>query len=168
MVVGSGGAGKSTFARALHDFTGLPLIHLDREHWQPGWVEPPRDEWRRTVEGLARRDRWIIDGNYGGTLEIRVARADTIVFFDFPRWLCLWGVVKRRVMRGARPDMAEGCPERLDLAFLRWVWGYRRSARPRVLKAIGNAPAATTIITLRSRRDVRSRLKDLRSVEPGA
>lgn len=161
MVIGSGGAGKSTFARRIHEITGLPLIHLDREHWRPGWVEPPDDEWRQKVEQLAALERWIIDGNYGGTVEIRLARADAAVFFDFPRRICLWRVVKRRfsTRRRQRPDMAEGCPEHLDLHFLRWIWGYRKTARPRILEALSSAPAATVILIVRTRAEVRALLK---------
>lgn len=158
-VVGSGGAGKSTFARRLQERTGLPVIHLDREHWRPGWVETPADEWRVKVAHLVSGDRWIMDGNYGGTLELRVARADAVVFFDFPRATCLWGIVKRRTKRGGRPDMGEGCPERLDLQFLRWVWRYNKDSRPEVIRTLSAATHETEIVTVRTRRQVKALLR---------
>jgi adenylate kinase family enzyme len=89
LVMGSGGAGKSTFARGLAERTGLPLVHLDALYWRAGWVEPEREAWARTVEGLLGEARWILDGNYGGTMERRMEACDTVVFLDPPRTLCL-------------------------------------------------------------------------------
>ena len=117
MVVGSSGAGKSVLAREIAARTGLPLIHLDALFWQPGWVETPRDRWREIQrEALAGPD-WVVDGNYGGTLEERLALADVVVLLDYSRVTCLLGAVVRWLRhRGrSRPDMAPGCPEHLEL-----------------------------------------------------
>ena len=84
-VIGPPGAGKTTFARRLADKTGLPLIHLDAHFWNPGWVPTPREEWRARHAELLSPDEWIIDGVYPGTLEERVAAADTVIFLDVPR-----------------------------------------------------------------------------------
>ena len=166
MVVGSGGAGKTTLALKLGEATGLPVIHLDRHNWNPGWVPTPEDEWKEIVRELAATDRWIIDGNYGGTLITRARRCDTIVFFDFNRLISLWGAVKRATFhRGrSRPDMAEGCSERLDLAFLRWIWNYNSVSRPKVLRAIEQAPEGVRVISVRNRREVRELLNQLGSI----
>ncbi len=94
-IIGSGGAGKSTLARLLGERSGLPVVHLDRHFWSAGWIEPAPDEWVRTVQRLADEDTWISDGNYGRTMEIRLARADVIVFLDFPRWRCIPRVLRR-------------------------------------------------------------------------
>jgi adenylate kinase family enzyme len=155
-IIGPGGAGKSTLARQLGEITGLPTVHLDREHWRPGWQSPPGDAWRRTVERLAAGERWIIDGNYGGTMVPRFARADTIVFMDFPRWRYIPRVIHRcfAYREGSRPDMADGCPERLDLAFLRWLWAYPTGSRLRTLEALATVRGATKVHTLRTPRDV--------------
>ena len=84
LVIGSPGSGKSTLATELARRTGLPLIHLDKEHWRPDWIEPTREQWQRQVAELVSRPSWIIDGNYGGSLAPRLARADTVVDLEFP------------------------------------------------------------------------------------
>src|SRR5215218_8542893 len=110
LVLGSGGAGKSTFAARLAERTGLPLIHLDAEYWRPGWTGSPKREWLEKVERLTGGDEWIMDGNYGGTLQKRLAAADTVIFLDLPRIVCLARVVRRRLrFHGrTRPDMTPG------------------------------------------------------------
>lgn len=95
MIIGSPGSGKSTFARQLADITGRPLIHLDKEFWNSGWVETPRAEWRKKQELFISGDEWIIDGNYGGTMLIRMEKADTIICFDLGRLPCVLGYFKR-------------------------------------------------------------------------
>ena len=123
MVIGCCGAGKSTFSKALHAITRLELIHLDQHYWKPDWEETDSEQWRATVQELAGRPAWIIDGNYGGTLDIRIERADTIIYLDYPTWKCLWRVIKRILKyRGReRPDMPKGCRERFDWNFLHYV-----------------------------------------------
>ena len=133
LVIGSPGSGKSTLAAELARRTDLPLIHLDREHWRSGWVETPKDECRNRVAELVTNERWIIDGNYGGTLGLRLARADTIIDLEFPAWLCVWRILRRVASsRGrVRPDMAEGCPEQLNLQFLFYTATFPFTARKR-------------------------------------
>lgn len=163
LVIGSGGAGKSTFAAHMGERTGLPVIHLDALFWHAGWQETPREEWAARVDELLKGDAWIIDGNYGGTLERRLAACDTVIWLDFPRTLCLWRIVKRRVIfRGrSRPDMAEGCRERLNWEFVRWVWTYPRVKRPSVLKRLGELREGQRFFVLRSPREARRFLEAL-------
>jgi len=162
LVVGSGGAGKSTFARALGQRTGLPVVHLDRVFWQPGWTPMQDDAWRSTVAELVADEAWIIDGNYAGTLDVRVLHCDAVVFFDFGRLTCLWGVVRRVIAHAgrSRPDMAEGCPERFDWTFVRWLWRFPEDVRPRVVRAIEHAGAGVEVAVVRSRRDARALLDE--------
>jgi adenylate kinase family enzyme len=129
LVIGSPGAGKSTLSHALAKRTGLPLNHLDKLFWLPGWVERDRDEGRAELAQVLAGERWIIDGNYGSTLPMRLERADTVVWLDYPTWLCLARVFKRWWQyRGvARPDMTAGCPENLNLEFLLYVLTFRRA-----------------------------------------
>ncbi len=164
-IIGCCGAGKSTLATWLGEILGIQVYHLDALHWQPGWVETPEPEWSKKVEDLVQGESWIIDGNYGNTIDIRAAAADAIIFLDFPRVLCLWRVTKRWLRhRGkTRPDMGPGCPERMpDLEFARWIWGFHKRSRPKVLAAIENNPGAT-IITLRGPGEVRRFLSEMRS-----
>ena len=123
LVLGSPGAGKSTFARLLADRTGLPLTHLDAEYWRPGWIRPASEEWEQRVQALIRPERWILDGNYTSTVPLRAARADTVVVLDFPRTLCLFRAVRRAVLN-RRPDRLELGPEPIDFGFLRFIWSF--------------------------------------------
>jgi adenylate kinase family enzyme len=157
LVIGSGGAGKSTLAARLGKRTGLPVCHLDARYWRPGWVPTPDAEWRQVVAALAAEPAWIMDGNYGGTLDARLAACDTAVFLDLPRTLCLGRVIARSLRyRGrSRPDMAPGCPEQVTLEFLRWVWRYPVDRRPGVLERLAAAAAGgTRVVRLRSVRAV--------------
>jgi adenylate kinase family enzyme len=163
VVIGSGGAGKSTLARQIGEVLGIEVFHLDALHWKPGWAETPKDEWKVVVEDLVKGDSWIIDGNYGGTIEIRLDAADTVVFMDFPRGICLWQAVKRVLQyRGkTRPDMGPECPERIEWEFAKWIWRFPTDSRPTILKRIEEHCAGKRVITLRSRRDVKAFLNDL-------
>ena len=139
-ILGYSGSGKSTLAQALGRRYGMPVLHLDSLHFFPGWVERPRSEEREILGAfLDEHEAWVIDGNYTKLhYERRLDEADRIVIFQFGRLACLYRVWKRyRTYRhSSRPDMAAGCPEKLDRAFLRWVlWdgrsrdkreGYRR------------------------------------------
>jgi adenylate kinase family enzyme len=165
LVIGPGGAGKSTFANRLGEILGITVVHLDSLYWQPGWVEPPKSEWLATVAEVLGRDAWIMDGNYSGTLEVRLKACDAVVFLDLPRRLCLWRVVRRaaKYRNQTRPDMAKGCPERLSLAFLVWIWNYRRRTRPKILRLFAELKEEREIIWLRSSEEVEQFLAEARS-----
>jgi adenylate kinase family enzyme len=165
LVIGSGGAGKSTFAARLGEALGLPVIHLDRFYWRAGWVETPKDEWQASVGELIGRNAWVMDGNYSGTLDIRLEACDAVVFIDVPRAVCLWRVLKRAVTyrKGGRPDMAEGCVEKIDLEFLRWIWDYPKRTRPKVLKMLEETARGKNVFVLRKRDEIESFLTAART-----
>jgi len=152
LVIGSGGSGKTTVAKALSLQTGLPLIHLDSLYWRPGWEPTPREEWSERVQQLVSQDRWIIDGNYSGTLDLRLEACDTVVFLDLPPLTCLWRVLKRqaRYAGRVRPELPAGCPERLTWEFLTWVWTYRSRRRPEILRKLATLDRGKRTIILRS------------------
>ncbi len=154
-IIGSGGAGKTTLAHALGEKTGLPVVHLDRLYWNAGWVETPHDEWLGRQNSFLAQDCWIVDGNYGSTMDVRLAAADTVIFLDLPRLRCLWRIFKRRLKyhNRSRPDMTEDCPERLTGEFLRFVWTYPETRRPVILDKLRGLEGKQ-VIRLQSVREV--------------
>ena len=163
ILIGSGGAGKSTLAQKIGAALGIEVIHLDKLHWLPGWTPPPKDEWRKKVEQLLEKDEFVIDGNFNGTMELRMAAADTIIFLDFPRAICVYRALKRvwKYYGRTRPDMGEGCRERLDFEFLRWVWTFRKEVKPKIEERLNRFGAGKTIIRLRSPKEVEKFLMNL-------
>jgi adenylate kinase family enzyme len=163
VIVGCGGAGKSTLARQLGPLLRLPVVHLDAVFWQPGWQAISREQEHALLEEIAVREAWIIDGNYQATMPLRLEAADTIIFLDFSTWRCLYRVLKRYVQyRGrTRPDMGEGCPEKLDGEFLHWILRYRISARPRVLASLARYGSGREVFVFRNPRQVSAFLQRL-------
>jgi adenylate kinase family enzyme len=164
VVIGSGGAGKSTFSQKLGDATGLEVIHLDSLYWKPNWQKTPKDEWERTVAELCGRESWIMDGNFGGTRELRIIASDTVIFLDIPRYVCLYRVIKRAIRyRGrTRPDMATGCNEKFDLEFLSWIWNYPNRGGKRVCEEMEKFPEKRFVV-LRSSRGAEDFLREGKS-----
>lgn len=162
-IVGCGGAGKSTLARQLGTILHLPVIHLDKEFWQPGWKTLPKEEEREVLEKATKQDEWIIDGNYKGTMSSRFDAADTIIFLDFPTLLCLYRVIKRffKYRGTTRPDMTEGCPEKLDWEFISWIIGFRYSYRPIVLEKMTQYASNRKVLIFHQPAQVQLFLADL-------
>ena len=132
MVIGCCGAGKSTLSFKLQEQLNLPLYHLDKLFWKPGWIQADRNEFIAKHQEIIHNQKWIIDGNYSFTMADRLEQADLIIFIDLPRWRCIWGVLKRRIQNKnkSRPDMASGCDERLEWEFTKYVWNFHRDQLP--------------------------------------
>ena len=169
LIIGSGGAGKSALAIQLGPVLGIPVIHLDRLYWKNGWQKPDRDAWRETISRLVAGDEWVMDGNYGGTLDIRIPTADTVVYLDFPPLLCLWRVIKRRFQYREcdRPDMAPGCPEKIDLEFLKWIWNFRRDRKPGILTSVEMYGKGKSLIILKDPEEVSAFLREIKQQQAG-
>ncbi len=166
MIFGASGSGKSTLARDLGAITGLPVIHIDPMYWKAGWVQRDRAETTALVRKAMAQDRWVFEGNHHATFPERIARADTVVFLDFPTPVRLWRVIRRtlRFLGKTRPDMGEGCPERFEAEFIfKWVAGYRWRSYARDLAVLEGLPADTCAFHLRSRADVRWFLAEMRA-----
>ncbi|MBX3446302.1 MAG: topology modulation protein [Parvibaculaceae bacterium] len=163
LIIGCSGGGKSTLARKLGERLSLPVTHLDKLWWQPGWVELGHEAFLPIIENLVAGDGWVIDGNYSDTFPMRLARADTVIWIErsrlqnliraFGRFLLLRGTV--------RPDVGEGCPEKFDLEFARYIWNYNRDVAPRMEAAIREFGAHVNFIRLRSDTDIANFLETL-------
>ena len=138
IIIGCSGSGKSTLSRILSERTNLPVVHLDQLFWREGWVNISREEFNSLLREELKKDKWIIDGNYDRTLEERIDRCDTVIYLDYPRWMCLLGAFKRVLLnyRKVRPDMAAGCPEKIDLEFLKWIWNFNKEHRDKFYKIL--------------------------------
>lgn len=162
IIIGCGGAGKSTLARKMGELTGIPVIHLDQLFWKPGWVERTREEFDPMIQRELEKEAWIMDGNFSRTLPQRIQRCDMVIYLDFSRMSCLLGVLKRVLTTygKVRPDMGEGCPERMDFDFMKWVWNYNQNKRESNYRLLNEATRAETVV-LKNRRSVRRFLKSL-------
>jgi len=162
VIIGSSGSGKSTLARQLGKQLSLPVFHLDRYFWQPGWVETPEAQWNAKVASMVSFDSWIIDGNYRETLDVRLGRADSVIFMDLHPFICSWHAIKRRIIyrNRPRPDMAAGCVEKLFdpqlFEFIRHIWQYPYRAKPDVMDKLENLSAEKRVIWLQSKSQVRN------------
>jgi adenylate kinase family enzyme len=151
VILGNAGSGKSTLARRLGAILGLPVSHLDVLFWRPGWVEPDAAGFRERVAQSIAGDGWISEGNYSSrTFDLRIPRADTLIWLDTPRATCVRRVIWRTLFEGRRADLAEGCHENVLRAdfpeFLRFTWDFDRNARPRIeANLAGFAPIERTI-----------------------
>ena len=146
-ILGCSGAGKSTFARALGARIGAPVVHLDALFWRPGWVEPEPGAFRAAVAAAIAGDAWVSDGNYvSRTFDLRLPRADTVIFLHQPRWLCVLRILRRGLFAFGRrrPDMAEGCEENIEWNFFLWTWNFEARHGPRILAAAGAYPTPVT------------------------
>ena len=160
MIIGSGGAGKSTLARELGKKLNIEVLHLDNLLWEPNWKQVPKDKQKIIQENIVQNDQWIIDGNYGGTMDIRFQSADTIIFMDISRVICIYRAIKRtfQYRNKARPDMVEGNHERFDLNFYKWVWNYPKDKKPEIMDKLNEMSNEKNrnIIILKSPKEVQS------------
>ena len=142
VIVGPGGAGKSTLAARMGAITGLPVIELDDHFWRPGVIATPRDQWEAIQHELVRDQAWILDGDLGpyDVLEVRLQAADTIIVLDFSFVRCASRAIRR---------------SREHAGFWRWLWTYRRESRPVVMQAIATHAASADVHVLRSPRVTR-------------
>jgi adenylate kinase family enzyme len=133
IVIGCPGSGKSTFSRALHDITGLPLIHLDMLYWNADKTTVEKTVFRARLSQALSQNEWIIDGNYASTMELRMQVCDTIIFLDYPTEVCLEGVRNRRGK--VRSDMPWIETEE-DAEFMDLIRNFRQTQRPKVTELL--------------------------------
>ena len=143
IILGCPGSGKSTFSRALAARTGLPLVHLDNVWWRADGTHVSREEFDRALAALLQDERWILDGDYSRTYEVRIQAADTVVFLDYPESVCMAGITAR--VGEVRPDMP-WTETALDPELVALVQNYARDDRPQVLSLLQKYPDKQALI----------------------
>ena len=163
MIIGQPGAGKSVFARRLGARTGLPVFHIDKIHWQSGWVERCGTQKDEMCAAVIAGDSWIFEGGRSLTWPQRLDRADTLIWLDFPLWLRSWRVVKRtlRYYGQSRPDLPENCPERFNAEFWAWIWNTRHTSRKMMRRTFDAAPKNKECHRITTKRAVNRFLKSV-------
>jgi adenylate kinase family enzyme len=163
LILGNAGSGKSTLARELGAMLELPVLHLDTIFWKPGWVESSHEEYDTKLTQFLEHDSWVIDGNNSRTMPLRFGLADAVIVLDLPLWISLYRVFKRNFQyRGrSRPDITEGCNEKIDLEFLQWILiRYPKRNRPKNLALLEQARAVgKQAVLLRSSMEVTAFLR---------
>jgi adenylate kinase family enzyme len=160
-VIGCSGGGKSTLSQILAKRFNLTYISIDRDIlWLPGWVEREKSAQRALIVAKVTGERWVFDGTNPSTFDVRLPRTDIVIWMRMPRLVCLWGVTRRwlRWIGRTRPEMAPGCPEKLDLEFLHYIWTFEERFSPRMLAALARYGPDVPVFQLKSRRQVRTLL----------
>ena len=145
MVIGCPGSGKSTFSRALHQITGIPLFHLDMMYWNSDRTTVEKAVFLKRLSDAIQQNAWIIDGNYGSTIELRLQACDTVIFLDYPLEICLDGIKERRGK--ARSDMPwiENEDEE-DAEFSEFIKSYNTQSRPQIMELLKLYPDKNVFI----------------------
>lgn len=158
LVIGCSGSGKSTLAQRLAGRFGLPYVSMDREiFWLPGWRMRPRAEALARLKEIVAQERWIIDGTSPGTLALRLPRSHLVIWLRPPRRVSLYGAVSRwlRYRGRSRPEMADGCPEKIDLEFLRYIWNFETTESPEIEENLAAFGKDVPVCVLKSRGEAR-------------
>ena len=142
--------------------TGIPLFHLDMLFWNADKTTVEKAVFLERLQKVLEKDQWIIDGNFNRTIPQRLAKCDTVIYLDYNRLVCLWGVICRIIKSygKTRPDMGEGCPERIDFEFMKWVWNFNRDKRDQNYGYLNEAAHAETY-AFKNRRQLKRFLKSL-------
>ena len=135
IVIGCPGSGKSTFSRTLHEKIGIPLFHLDMMYWNADRTTVDKSVFRERLSNTIQKDEWIIDGNYGATIELRLQACDTVVFLDYPLDVCLNGIKERRGKPRTDMPWIENEGEE-DAEFIEFIKNYNVESRPKVMKLL--------------------------------
>ncbi|ANK85598.1 MULTISPECIES: AAA family ATPase [unclassified Rhizobium] len=168
LVIGCPGSGKSTLAKQLSRSLDLRYISMDRDfYWLPGWIKRPRDEIDRLIAEAVTEERWVMDGTGLSSFHLRLPRAEAVIWLRLPRYACLYGAISRtfRYFGRSRPELPAGCPERLSLELLTYIWNFERDAVPLIEAALRNYAAGIAehgpdvpVLQLKSRRRMRELL----------
>ena len=165
VILGNAGSGKSTLARRIGERLQLSVVHLDLLFWEPGWKEADTAVFRERVRGALVSDRWICEGNYAKkTFDLRLPRADVVIWLDTPRTTCTRRVLMRSALGNPRPDLPPGCSENLNadlLQFLQFTWNFDRDSRPRIERELSECGRAVPVIHLKNTRAIETFLESI-------
>ncbi|MEI8344075.1 MAG: hypothetical protein WCF93_03950 [Candidatus Moraniibacteriota bacterium] len=162
LILGSVGSGKSTLASKLHEKLGFPVICLDQHFWKPNWQATEDGDWRQKVKQLAQTKQWIMDGNFLNTLDIRLPKADTVIFIDCNRFICLYRFFKRIIWK-REYGVIEGCRESLNIKMLIWIlWKFPQYPRKNIITEIEKVKDKKNIFILKSNNDVEKFLSKIK------
>lgn len=134
IIIGCPGSGKSTFGRKLKSITDLPLYHLDMMFWNEDKTTVAKELFIERLNAAMSKPRWIIDGNYGSTMEMRMNECDTVFFLDYSTKVCIEGVELRKGQ--PRPDMPWVENETTDEEFIDFINKYNSESRPKVISLL--------------------------------
>ena len=143
VILGCPGSGKSTLAATLGRITGIPVFHLDNLWWREDRTHVTREEFDRGLAEVLSRDRWILDGDYHRTWEVRIRRCDTVLFLDYDEAVCLEGIARRTGRK--RPDIP-WTEEAVDSELAELVRNYRRDRRPALLELLERHPEKRALV----------------------
>ena len=133
IVIGCPGSGKSVLSRALHNKTGIPLYHLDMMYWNADKTTVEKSVFLERLSAVLEKDAWIIDGNYGSTMELRMTACDTVIFLDYPLEVCLDGIKERRGKPHSDMPWVE---TEEDAEFVEFIKNYNEQHKPKVLELL--------------------------------
>lgn len=144
LIIGSAGSGKTYLSNILSEKLDIEVTHLDKIYWLPNWEKQPVTFCEDLTRELVVPDEWIFDGNYIQTLDIRLEKADLVIFLKVNRFKCIASLFKRKRLTRRklinRDDLAEGCVDKLDCSFLKWAFTFNNDYAPKLLEVINKYP----------------------------
>lgn len=141
MVFGRPGSGKSTFSDELSKALNLPLHHLDKHFYEENWAKRDYSEFLEIQQNIVNSQSWVIDGNCTKSFEMRWAKSDLVLYFNFPKPICYFRVFKRFFKPNAFDDRAFGCFETIQMSLLKYMWSFEKRVKNQVVTFQGEYSA---------------------------
>lgn len=166
IIIGCPGSGKSTLGKKLAKTLNLPLVHLDQLFWRENWACIPNEEFDALLLCELKKDKWILDGNFHRTLDLRLDYCDAVILLNYPTLVCYFRVIKRIIANAGktRSDMTEGCPERFDREFLKYVLSFKKKKLPKIKDALAKRNEVK-VIEIKSDYALKKFLKSLNTLK---